>query len=114
MRNITIQPQITIRQAMKKMSQAGERCLVIVDENYKLLGTLSDGDVRKTILKGTGFGESIESIYHKKPTFFVQGEYSVEDAIRGLCKAFREGKLPNSLNDEKYFNVRTMKKIGAA
>ena len=41
-------------------------------------------------------------------------QYSVEDAIRGLCTVFREGKLPNSLNDDKYFNVRTMKKIGAA
>jgi nucleoside-diphosphate-sugar epimerase len=41
-------------------------------------------------------------------------QYSVEDAIRGLCTAFHEGKLPNSLNDDKYFNVRTMKKIGAA
>ena len=40
-------------------------------------------------------------------------QYSVEDAIRGLCTVFREGKLPNSLEDDKYFNVRTMKKIGA-
>lgn len=40
-------------------------------------------------------------------------KYSVEDAIRGLCRAFREGKLPNSLDDDKYFNVQTMKKIGA-
>jgi len=41
-------------------------------------------------------------------------KYSVEDAIRGLCQAFREGKLPNSLVDDKYYNVRTMKKSGAA
>ena len=41
-------------------------------------------------------------------------QYSVEDAIRGLCHAFREGKLPNSLNEDKYFNVRTMKKIKAS
>lgn len=40
-------------------------------------------------------------------------KYSVEDAIRGLCHAFQEGKLPNSLEDDKYFNVRRMKKIGA-
>ena len=39
--------------------------------------------------------------------------YSVDDAIRGLCQAFLNGKLPNSFNDDKYFNVRTMKKIGA-
>ena len=37
-----------------------------------------------------------------------------DDAIRGLCQAFREGKLPNSLDDDKYFNVRTMKEIGAS
>jgi nucleoside-diphosphate-sugar epimerase len=41
-------------------------------------------------------------------------QYSVEDAIRGLCQAFRDGKLPNSFDDDNYFNVRTMKKIGAA
>jgi len=40
-------------------------------------------------------------------------KYSVEDAVRGLCQAFRDGKLPNSLQDDSYFNVRTMKKIGA-
>ena len=40
-------------------------------------------------------------------------QYSVEDAIRDLCQAFSEGKLPNSLTDDKYFNVKTMKKIGA-
>jgi nucleoside-diphosphate-sugar epimerase len=40
-------------------------------------------------------------------------QYSVEDAIRDLCQAFSEGKLPNSLIDDKYFNVKTMKKIGA-
>jgi len=40
-------------------------------------------------------------------------KFSVEDAIRDLCQAFREGKLPNSLDDNKYFNVRRMKEIGA-
>jgi nucleoside-diphosphate-sugar epimerase len=40
-------------------------------------------------------------------------KYSIEDAVRGLCTAFRQGKLPNSFDDNKYFNVRTMKAIGA-
>jgi nucleoside-diphosphate-sugar epimerase len=34
---------------------------------------------------------------------------SVRDAIRDLCAAFKAGKLPNSLNDPKYFNIKTMK-----
>lgn len=40
-------------------------------------------------------------------------KYSVEDAVRDLCKAFAEGKLPGSFDDDQYFNIRTMKAIGA-
>jgi len=39
---------------------------------------------------------------------------TVEDAVRDLCRAFRKGKLPNSLDDTRYFNVRTMKQLEAA
>jgi nucleoside-diphosphate-sugar epimerase len=40
-------------------------------------------------------------------------KHSVEEAVRDLCEAFREGKLPNSFDDDRYYNVRTMKAIGA-
>ncbi len=34
---------------------------------------------------------------------------TIEDAVRDLCEAFRAGKLPNSFDDDSYYNVRTMK-----
>jgi nucleoside-diphosphate-sugar epimerase len=34
---------------------------------------------------------------------------TVEDAVRDLCRAFREGKLPDSLSDDRYFNVKILK-----
>ena len=36
-------------------------------------------------------------------------KYSIEEAVIDLCGAFKDGKLPNSFEDNKYFNVRTMK-----
>ena len=33
---------------------------------------------------------------------------TVEDAIIDLCNAFKAGKLPDSLTDPKYFNVKTV------
>jgi len=39
--------------------------------------------------------------------------HSIEDAVRGLCQAFQDGKIPKSFDDDKYFNVRTMKAIEA-
>ena len=32
MKDITVQPDITIHQAMKKLSQSGEKCLVILPD----------------------------------------------------------------------------------
>jgi len=39
---------------------------------------------------------------------------TVEDAVRDLCRAFKDGKLPDSLADDRYFNVRRMKVVKAA
>ena len=36
--------------------------------------------------------------------------HSIEDAIRELVLVFQEEKLPNSMTDDKYYNVRTLKK----
>lgn len=36
-------------------------------------------------------------------------KHSIEEAVLDLCVAFRDGKLPNSFDDDRYFNVRTMK-----
>lgn len=37
--------------------------------------------------------------------------HSIEDAVHSLCRAFREGKIPNSMTDDWYYNIRTMKKL---
>jgi nucleoside-diphosphate-sugar epimerase len=42
-----------------------------------------------------------------------QPRFTIEDAVRGLCQAFREGKIPNSMADDRYYNIRTLKKRGA-
>ena len=38
-------------------------------------------------------------------------KYNIDDAVLSLCKAFKDGKLPNSLTDIKYSNVATLKKL---
>lgn len=38
---------------------------------------------------------------------------AIEEAIRDLCRAFKAGLLPNSLTDERYYNVKTVKQITA-
>jgi nucleoside-diphosphate-sugar epimerase len=40
--------------------------------------------------------------------------HTIEDAVRDLCAAFKAGKLPNSMEDTFYFNVRRLKSLKAA
>ncbi len=43
-----------------------------------------------------------------------QPKRDVEQAIRDLCQAFKEDKLPNSMDDTLYFNVRRLKELNAS
>jgi nucleoside-diphosphate-sugar epimerase len=36
---------------------------------------------------------------------------TLEDAVRDVCSALREGKLPDSMTDDQYFNVNAVKKL---
>ena len=36
----------------------------------------------------------------------------IEDAVRGLLLAFKEGKLPEAMTDRRYYNIKTMQSVG--
>jgi nucleoside-diphosphate-sugar epimerase len=46
-----------------------------------------------------------------RETIGFEPRYTIEDAVRELCKAFKENKLPLSFDDDQYFNVRQMKAL---
>jgi dTDP-glucose pyrophosphorylase len=103
-KNITVQPNITIRQAMKKLSQCGEKCLVIIDNKGILLGTLSDGDLRKAILNGSEMSDSIHNIYQSHPTVLIDGKYKVAD-VKKIFTQQRFDLIPVIDEQKKLINV---------
>ncbi len=40
--------------------------------------------------------------------------FSVEDSIRSLCAAFERGDVKNSMTNDWYYNIRTMKKLSVS
>jgi nucleoside-diphosphate-sugar epimerase len=40
--------------------------------------------------------------------------HTIEDAVRELCRAFAAGRIPNSMEDDRYYNVRLLKRLKAA
>lgn len=52
----------------------------------------------------------ISSKLIKEELGFV-AKHSIEDAARDLVKAFNDGLLPNSLSDERFFNIKRMQSL---
>ena len=76
MKDLTLNNRATIKEALKLMFKFGAKCLVIVNSKNILLGTLSDGDLRKAILKGAQLNENVDKFYFKKPFYFLKGKYN--------------------------------------
>ena len=93
MKDISIQPDFSIRQAMKVLDKTAEKCLLVTDKNNKLLGTLTDGDLRRSILAGTKFSEDITTSYNTKPTILIQGKYRIKEA-RQLLRDLKLNLIP--------------------
>ncbi len=72
--DLTIELSTTIRDAMQRLDQTAEKCLFVVGENGALIGALTDGDVRRAILKGRSLDETIVGIYNTKPITIVESD----------------------------------------
>jgi len=57
----------SIRQAIETIDNGGLQIAVVVDEEKYLLGTVTDGDVRRGILKGLHLNESVQFIMQSEP-----------------------------------------------
>ena len=51
-----------INNALKYLNKNQDKCLVVIDSKNKLIGTLTDGDIRRSILKGVSFKQSIKRL----------------------------------------------------
>jgi dTDP-glucose pyrophosphorylase len=62
-----IKEKTTMKDAMRHMDSHRFSTLFVVDENYILKGALTDGDIRRAILKGLPLTEKIENLMNKSP-----------------------------------------------
>jgi len=67
-KNILLKQNSTIKEAMQIIDTGAMRIALVVDENHKLIRTLTDGDIRRALLKNISFDKSIENIAYIKPT----------------------------------------------
>jgi len=63
MNNITINYNSTIQDAITQMSKYGLKCLIVCNNKNQFEGTLSDGDIRKSFIKGSLISDKISQFF---------------------------------------------------
>jgi len=71
--NLKIHKENSSVDALKKLNETAKKVLFVVDDG-KLLGTVTDGDIRRYILKTGKIKGKIEDFYNPNPTFISQDE----------------------------------------
>jgi dTDP-glucose pyrophosphorylase len=107
-----ITKDISIKQAMRRMSDLGQKVLFIVGKNNHLVGSLSDGDIRKWILSGGSLRESVYKICNRKPRF-VREAYELDKA-RQMMLDFAINSIPVLNDADQLLSVLTWADVFSA
>jgi dTDP-glucose pyrophosphorylase/mRNA-degrading endonuclease RelE of RelBE toxin-antitoxin system len=79
-----------IKEALQKLDiLARDAILFVVDTNDKLIGSLTDGDVRRGLLKGVTIDEDVGEIMQQNPRFIRKGSRDIYKIIKLRSQNFR-------------------------
>ncbi|MFA4905585.1 MAG: nucleotidyltransferase family protein [Candidatus Margulisiibacteriota bacterium] len=99
----------TIKDAMRRMTDIGQKALFVVNVDRELIGALSDGDIRKWILAGGNLSESVIKIYNNNPKY-VKENYRA-DEVKKIMVTFLIECVPVVGDHNKIKEILTWENI---
>ncbi len=112
-----VDSKAVIRVALQALSDTGVQIVLVLDEDKKLIGTVTDGDIRRGMLKGKTLDDSVTVILNPSPRKLLDGaeptsasEYMRIQDIRHLPIVDEDGKLlrmymTRPVNQHKVSNI---------
>jgi dTDP-glucose pyrophosphorylase len=89
---VLVGPGESIRETIRRIDGSSLQIALVVDEKRKLLGTVTDGDVRRGILKGVSLEDPATKIMNTKPTVARQGDD--RDSMLAAMRARQIHQIP--------------------
>ncbi|MBU5615223.1 nucleotidyltransferase family protein [Geomonas azotofigens] len=91
-RKTLINADTTLRETIRVIDSGALRIALVVDADQKLLGTVSDGDIRRGILRGCSLEDSVQQVLNRTPTVAAQNE--AKDQILALMRLKQVYQIP--------------------
>jgi len=93
----------TIEKSLSVIDSGAVKIALVVDADNKLLGTLSDGDIRRGLLRKKTLNDTIKDVYFKNPT--TAKKDSSREELLHLCSINKIGQVPIIDNDLKVIDL---------
>lgn len=108
-KNHLIQEHQSVREALMALEDLStDAILFVVDEGNRLLGSLTDGDIRRGIIHGLGSEDKLMEFIQSNPKYIRQGNYNLEEIIELRKKNFTIFPVVNE--DNVIINVVNFRK----
>lgn len=65
--NTILKPHSTLNNAIEKLNETGYGIVLITNQSQNLIGTITDGDIRRALIKHVSLNSSVEGIMFKEP-----------------------------------------------
>ena len=68
LKDILVGPDTPILQAMQRIEMGSAQIVLVVDEDDRLIGAVTDGDARRAILRGVSLDAAVSTVMNPNPT----------------------------------------------
>lgn len=109
-REILLKQNDTLARAIEVLELQALRIVLVVDDDKKILGTITDGDIRRALLRHSGMDTPLYGIMHKNPV--VASVRDSREALLSMMK--RAGALQIPVIDEttgRIVGLETMQQL---
>ena len=83
---IKLNDKLTIKDILNFLQKSSKQIVYLVNDKNYLLGSINDGDIRRSLLKGNDLNTKIKNIYYKKTIHLKNNNSSYSDIIKILEK----------------------------
>lgn len=102
-RKLIVSEQQTLLETMRLIDETSLQFAIVLNEEDVLLGTVTDGDIRRGILRGEGLDVAISSVMNTTPFTAIQGQSFT--AYKQLMKQKKLKQLPIVDKQNKVIDV---------
>ena len=94
MQTLLVSSDIDIKEAMQKLNYTAERILFVVEDGNRLVGTITDGDIRRGIINGMAFNEKVNKLMHKEFTKVVSDMKNLMQYVKEIMLKDKLEQIP--------------------